>query len=152
MSENVQDKLAQLVKFRLASVNKAHKAELDGTFTAIEIEIFTPEKIETALSLALTAFNAVPPLTYFQFQDEENIMQLSDLLVTYAGYLLLTQQSLVEKGREFDSSVVGYTSTNMSNFLYDVGRDMYHDWIDRVQKLKESSSFYADFIREPSEE
>ena len=69
------ESLVELVKFRIG-LNNDHG-------------------VIPALQLALSAFNMVPAITYFSLfdEDEENIAQISDILVTYASYILLTKKA-----------------------------------------------------------
>jgi len=130
MSE-IYENLVDLVKFRMA----------------LEIE---EEKIDKALQLSLSAFNMAPCVTYFTFDDEENIEQISDLLVTYACYILLSTNSLVERGREISISTDGTTFVppNMSEHLVTLARELWNNWDSQVNNLKQSDSFYEDFVRE----
>jgi hypothetical protein len=153
MSEILKE-LAELVSFRLGAMGKVPKKNEKDEVVYVEANIFQPEDIQHALVLSLRAFNMIEVVTYFKFDDVENITQISDLLVTYASYLLLMQQSLKEKGREFilNDNGVSYAPPALSDFLYMTSRDLYHDWYQRVQDLKKSSGFYYDFVKDPDEE
>lgn len=150
MSEVLQT-LVDLVSFRIAAEGiKPIKTE-EGVIKYVSANIFEKKDIEKALDLSLTAFNALPPFTYFKCTDEENIMQISDILVTYASFLLLTRQSLLEKGREIilDDNGVKLEPPQLANFVYTTARDLFSDWKFAVIELKNSASFYEDFIKEP---
>lgn len=100
----------------------------------IKVRISLPEikvdNVNNALDLSLAAFNMVPCVTYFTFEDEENIDQLKDLLITYASYVLLTS----------------YSCTN--DYYLNVARELWNNWESQVRSLKESDSFYEDFVQE----
>lgn len=129
MSE-IYENLVDLVKFRIA-------LELDK------------ETIDKALQLSLSAFNMVPCVTYFTFDDEENIDQISDLLVTYACYVVLSTKSLVERGREVSvsSNGVSFVPPDMSEHLVRLSRELWNNWDSQVNNLKQSDSFYEDFVK-----
>jgi len=94
------------------------------------------KEIEPALKLALSAFNMVPCVTYFTFEDDENIDQLKDILITYACYVILTKQasrSISENG--FHDRIT-------------LARELWNNWDSQVNNLKQSDSFYDDFVRE----
>lgn len=131
MSDSLEN-LVDLVRFRMA------------------IPLLDKGDIEKALVLALSAFNMVPCVTYFTFDDEENIDQLSDLLVTYACYVLLSTKSLIERGREFKTTdnAVSYTPPDVSSHLLTVSRELWNNWDSQVNNLKQSDSFYDDFVQE----
>lgn len=147
----VLDKLVDLVVFRLAAVGQIQEVDNFGRRVYQEKSIFEPKTVETAIKMALTAFNAIPPFTYFKMEDEENIDQISDSLVTYAAYLLLQRQALVEKGYEFTvkDNGVNWTPPILSQFLFEVAKDLRDNWVQRTEVLKGSDSFYKDFIKEP---
>jgi Ca2+/Na+ antiporter len=126
--------LIELVRFRID--------EFSTTDTQDHI---TDGDIEKSLKLSLSAFNAIPPFTYFTFEDEENIVQFSDMLVTYACYMLLIKISLAEKKKESDDK---NSDHNYSNTAYNLSVDLYNNWLTQVTRLKESDSFYSDFIAE----
>ena len=132
------ENLVELVKFRMSTLN-----------SGVDVK-----NIEKALYLSLSAFNMMPCVTYFKFGDEENINQISDLLVTYASYILLTTQSLVERGKEFavEDNGVGFIPPSVSDHLIIVSRELWNSWYSRVKDLKQSDSFYEDFVREGDEE
>jgi hypothetical protein len=92
--------------------------------------------IEPALKLSLSAFNMVPHITYFTFEDEENINQLSDILVTYACYVLVTKQ---------------VASVHNWHERMSLARELWNNWHMQANDLKQSESFYEDFVREPEE-
>jgi hypothetical protein len=94
------------------------------------------EFIEPALKLSLSAFNMVPHITYFTFEDEENINQLSDILVTYACYVLVTKK--VASIRNFQEGI-------------NLAHELWSNWNVQVNDLKQSDSFYEDFVRGPEE-
>lgn len=115
---SVLDNLVELVKFRIGLG--------DADDTAVTL----------ALQLALGAFNIVPSVTYFTFEDEENIAQLSDLLVTYAAYVLLTRKAAQAiSDRSFQD-------------LVQLSREVWSNWDSQVSNLKQSDSFYEDFVKE----
>jgi hypothetical protein len=130
---SILDNLVEVVNFRigLASDEESAQAQL-------------------ALQLALSAFNMIPCVTYFDFDDEENISQISDILVTYASYVLLIRKSLIEKCKEFNISDNGVylQPPDISNHLITVSRELWNNWNYQVQELKQSDSFYEDFVKE----
>ena len=70
---SILDNLVEVVKFRIGL-----GSEDDNEIALTDVRL--------ALQLALSAFNMVPAVTYFKFdEDEENIEQISDILVTYAS-------------------------------------------------------------------
>lgn len=130
MSE-IYESLVELVKFRMAK-------DLED------------DSIDKALQLSLSAFNMVPCVTYFTFDDEENIEQISDLLITYACYVLLSTNSLTERGREVihSDNGISFVPPNMSQHLVTMARELWNNWDSQVNNLKQSDSFYEDFVRE----
>lgn len=146
--------LTELVQFRIAAVSKQQIIEPNGNVKIVEASIFEPEDVQRALNLSLSAFNMSPPVTYLKFTDEENMDQLSDLLVTYAAHLLLTNKALVEKGREYSvkDNGIEYEAPQLGNFLLGTSDNLYRYWYERVRVLKTDPSFFRDFIQDPDEE
>lgn len=146
--------LIEKVQFRIAAIIKTQVIGLDGSISFEKTDVFEPDEIKQALELSLSAFNMIPNITYFKFTDEENIDQISDLLVTYAAHLLLIRQALVEKGREYSISDNGieYAGPNIGQFMLTVSDNLYQYWYGRVQVLKGDSHFYEDFVKDPDEE
>ncbi len=102
--------------------------------------VFDVENIKAALELSLRAFNMVPVVTYFKWDDVETIDMISDLLVTYASVILLQSADVVESGREFKDMAF-----NLSVRLYD-------NWLSQVTLLKSSDSFYDDFVEDSNDD
>lgn len=142
--------LTELVQFRIDVTSKQQILDLNGNVKIEEVSIFKPEDIQRALSLSLSAFNMTPPVTYLKFTDEENMEQLSDLLVTYAAHLLLTKQSLLERGREFQvkDNGIGFVPPSVSDLAINISNTLWHTWDLQVRNLKESTNFYEDFVKE----
>lgn len=84
---------------------------------------FTADDIQKALELSLRAFNMYPIITYFKWDDVEVIDMITDILVTYAAYLLYGQTSNIELRTEF-----------------------YDNWLIQIDALKDSESFLEDFV------
>jgi len=135
---SVLDNLVEVVKFRIG-------LDSDETNT---------NDVRLALQLALSAFNMVPAITYFSFdEDEENVAQLSDILVTYAAYVLLAKKAsevaskipgpaISDNGISYNPGVLNfYDFTNLA-------RELWNNWDSQVSNLKQSDSFYEDFIQE----
>ena len=135
---SVLDNLVEVVKFRIG----------------IDDEKTTVTDVRLALQLALSAFNMVPAVTYFSFdEDEENISQISDILVTYAAYVLLAKKASEVASKIPDPTVsdagISY-NPGVLNF-YDftsLSRELWNNWDAQVNNLKQSDSFYEDFVQE----
>jgi hypothetical protein len=120
---SVLDNLVEVVKFRIGLGD-------DDDVTTVRL----------ALQLALSAFNMVPAVTYFSFEeDEENIAQISDLLVTYAAYILLTRKAA--------RSISDISDPDFQD-LVTLSREAWNNWDSQVNNLKQSDSFYEDFVQE----
>lgn len=147
---DIKHTLIQLVKFRVASTGKT----LGGNNSYQEVDIFADAEILSALELSLRAFNMRPVITYFGWDDEETIDMISDLLVTYAAYILLTRQSLVERGKEFtvNDAGISFNPSDVSSMALNVANEMWRVWETQVHTVKTSPSFYKDFVQDPSEE
>jgi hypothetical protein len=131
---SILDNLVDVVKFRIG-------IDSDDETSTISVRL--------ALQLALSAFNMVPVVTYFSFEeDEENISQISDILVTYAAYVLLTKKA-IEITREISvkDGGISYTPADSSSTAY-LARELWNNWDSQVSNLKQSDSFYEDFIPE----
>ena len=142
--------LANLVKFRVANNKFVSAFNNDGYVIKKDVSIFGDEDINLALKLSLSAFNCVPPFTYFQEDDTENLEQLADPVVTYAVYILLTRQALIEKGREMSikDNGVEYIPPHLGDFLRDISEELVNRWTDYVKDLKQCGRFYNDFVKE----
>jgi hypothetical protein len=149
--EDIKNTLIKFLKFRLASAGKALKQDEFGNTISVEADIFSAEDFDCALELSLRAFNMVPRVTYFKWSDVETIDQIGDLLVTYAAHILLTKQSLLERGREFQikDNGVGFVPPSVSDLAINISNILWHNWDVQVRNLKESDEFYQDFIKEP---
>jgi hypothetical protein len=109
---------------------------LKNLVALVKDRIAIEDEIEPALNLSLRAFNMVPCVTYFTFDDEENIDQLSDILVTYACYVILTKKA-----------AMAITESSFSD-LITLARELWNNWDSQVNNLKQSDSFYDDFVQE----
>lgn len=146
---DIRNNLVQFVKFRTANSSKIIKDN-----ESQEANIFADDEILAALELSLRAFNMRPVITYFKWDDEEIIDMIADLLVTYASYMLLSRQSLLERGREFqmNDSGINFIPPPVSDMTFAVANEMWVNWEHQVRILKESDSFYWDFVKDPSDE
>lgn len=115
--------------------------------------VFDVENIKAALELSLRAFNMVPVVTYFKWDDVETIDMISDLLVTYAGVVLLQSAAIVERGREFkqEDGGVSFTPPSISDMAFNLSIRSYDNWLNQVTLLKSSDSFYDDFVEDSSD-
>ena len=134
---SVLDNLVEGVKFRIG---------LDDESSVTQVRL--------ALQLALSAFNMVPAVTYFSFEDdEENVAQLSDILVTYAAYVLLTKKASEIFNKDPEPAIsdhgISYVP-GVSNFheVTTLARELWNNWDSQVNNMKQSDSFYEDFVRE----
>ena len=138
---SILDNLVEVVKFRIGL----------GYEDNDEIAL---TDVRLALQLALSAFNMVPAVTYFKFdEDEENIEQISDILVTYASYVLLTKKAanIVNKVPEPAISDGGISYVPGHSNIHEaitLARELWSNWDSQVNNLKQSDSFYADFVQE----
>lgn len=127
---------------------------LENLVELVNFRLFQPypvEDIKKALVLALSAFNMVPNITYFTFYDEEIIDQLKDILVTYACHIILMKNSPVERNKEFmqiNDGGISYMPPSIAEHLAMLTRELWNNWDSQVRELKQSDSFYEDFVRE----
>lgn len=137
----VLDKLVELVKTRVSP---------DHIPNALEGEVFPKEDIESALTLSLSAFNMHEPVTYLKITDEENMEQLADILVTYAAYVLLFKEALLQRGREFmiSDNGVDLVPPPLGPFLMDAARDLQNNWFNQVRSIKNNTRFVSEFVDE----
>lgn len=113
---------------------------LDNLINLVKLRISTDssdDEIMKALELSLSAFNMIPSVSYFTFEDDENINQLSDILATYAAYILATSKA---------ARVIG--NDKESNDMFMLARELWNNWYTQVNTLKQSESFYKDFVEE----
>lgn len=111
MKEETIDNLVKLVQFRVGS-----------DF------IYNKEEIKQALILSLSAFNEIPPFSFFTYED--NVERYTDLLVTYAAYVLFVQQSLKEKGKEhtITDNGVTFVPPSLGDFLKVLSESTFEQW------------------------
>jgi len=135
------EELIELVNFRIAGSGLVQVHGDNGDVTYAKKSVYDRADVVNALMLSLSAFNAIPYFTNITFED--NVSSISDLLVTYACYLLLQRQALIEKGREFivQNGGISFTPPAMGDFLFNVSADMHQKWTLQVQLLKKSSEF-----------
>lgn len=112
-------------------------AELVALRIAIDLSkdtIVSPKDIIKALELSLSAFNAHAPATNITFDDAKEIEKIKDLLVTYAGYVLLLGQAIREKGHEWSTKDANteVQPPELGNFLLDISRDLLRHWHEQM--------------------
>jgi hypothetical protein len=138
----ISDTLINLVRFRV------------GSFIDIKkIDIFSIEDIQNALELSLRAFNMYPVITYFKWDDVETIDMISDLLVTYAAYLLFDKASIQERGREYavNNDGVNFIPPQISDMAFNISNQAYDNWLTQIDALKTSETFLEDFVEDSSD-
>lgn len=132
----IPDTLVSLVKFRVGSK-----------------ETFTEEDIQNALELSLRAFNMYPVITYFKWSDIETIDMITDLLVTYAAYLLYNKSVMVKREKEFEIVTGGVTFSPppVSDTVFNLSYQVYDNWLTQIDALKTSETFLEDFVEDSSD-
>lgn len=100
------------------------------------------DRIDGALNLALSAFNAVPEFSYVKWEDKENIMQLSDLLVSYAVYVLLSYKLTKPIPKTYSDNGVEVEINVVDNGLV---QSIWENWQRQVSNLKQSESWRDQF-------
>lgn len=114
--------------------------------------VFGIDDAKVALELSLRAFNMIPVVTYFKWDDVETIDMISDLLVTYASVVLLQSAAITERGREFkQDSGVSFIPPSISDMAFNLSVRLYDNWLSQVTLLKSSDSFYTDFVEDSSD-
>lgn len=113
--------------------------------------IITTEQITQALELSLSAFNLQAPVTNIKITDIENLDQLSDILVSYACYILLFRQTLIEKAKEEkqkseDGDKTIYSGYALSTMLESMTQQEFNNWLSKVDRIKDDQSFVDEFI------
>lgn len=148
-----KETLIEMVKFRTAASGKVSVKDEFGNETKKDACIFSDDQIKLALELSLRAFNMIPCVTYFKWDDVENIDMISDLLVTYSAYILFSRSAILERGREFhvQDNGVGFSPPPVSDMALALAKESYESWYSQVSDLKESNSFFLDFVQEPDE-
>ena len=93
-----------------------------------------PDDIPRALELSLSAFNAHTPSTSITFEDTKEIEKIKDILVTYAAYVILMPQAILEKGREWTMKDVNTEMgpPDVGNFLIEITRDLLRHWHEQM--------------------
>jgi hypothetical protein len=115
--------------------------------------IITDEQITQALELSLSAFNLQAPVTNIKITDTENLDQLSDILVSYACYILLFRQTLIEKTKEENeksknSDQPVYSGYALSTMLESMTQQEFSNWLNKVDRIKDDESFVKEFVTE----
>jgi hypothetical protein len=93
-----------------------------------------------ALKLALSAFNAHPPCTYYSLADEEFCNYFSELLVSYAVYAVLGAAAL-RANDEPDAILY----RQQAEFVY-------NSWERRILDVKHGDRFYKDWVKDEEDE
>jgi hypothetical protein len=103
-----------------------------------------PDDIPRALELSLSAFNAHTPSTSITFEDTKEIEKIKDILVTYAAYVILMPQAILEKGREWTMKDVNTEMgpPDVGNFLLEITRDLLRHWHEQMLYCKEPGDIY----------
>ena len=115
--------------------------------------IITTEQITQALELSLSAFNLQAPVTNIKITDTENLDQLSDILVSYACYILLFRQTLIEKAKEEeqkseDGDKPVYSGYALSTMLESMTQQEFNNWFNKINRIKDDQSFVDEFVTE----
>jgi hypothetical protein len=117
----IPNTIVNLVQFRIGSKSNT---------------VFTEEDIQNALELALRAFNMYPVITYFKWSDVEIIDMITDILVTYAVYLLYNQTAIIQ----------------VSDIFFNLSHQAYDNWFTQIDALKTSEAFIEDFVEDSSDD
>jgi hypothetical protein len=105
------------------------------------------------LELSLSAFNLQAPVTNIKITDTENLDQLSDILVSYACYILLFRQTLIEKAKEEEqksdnSDKQAYSGYALSTMLESMTQQEFNNWFNKINRIKDDESFVKEFVTE----
>jgi hypothetical protein len=95
------NKLIKSLKARLNSAGKAKATDVYGNVIYVDCDIFSIDMLTTFIATALWDFNQVPFFTFFQFDDDNFVEQLGEILVEGATLYALASKALIERGREF---------------------------------------------------
>lgn len=99
----MKDLLAKYVRARLGDdVGKALAKDSKGNSVMVDCKIYTDEQIETYLDMSLARLNQELRADRVSFDDQEKVVENTDLLVQGAVVIALARQALVERGREMN--------------------------------------------------
>lgn len=132
----IPNTLVNLVQFRIGSKS--------------EDSNYTTDDIQNALELSLRAFNMYPVITYFKWDNVETIDMITDLLVTYAAYLLYNKSVMVLRNKEFEvvDNGVDFIPPPISDMAFNLSHQAYDNWLTQIDALKTSESFLEDFVED----
>lgn len=136
LSDALCGNLDDLGKHNLNNLIKILKTRLNDL--SKDSDIFTIDQYVAFLATALEAVNVYPPFTNYGFSDTSFIESFSSLIVQYATYLAATSKSLIERGREFETSDNGVTfiPPTMSDLLMHLGDSEFNRWNETIRACK----------------
>ena len=98
------NKILRVVRRRLNSSGKAISHDSAGNEIFIDCDIFSIEELVDFICASLSLFNEIPYFTSFDFNDTEIIKIYLEVLAQGAVIYALSSKSLIEKGRESQTS------------------------------------------------
>ena len=114
-------------------------------------DVFNKDDAIKCLKLSLATFNSIPPFSYISTNDIENLDQLSDVLVTYAGYIYLFSLSCKIKPTEItyvNNNGITLETTSVAGFMCKQSQLLYDNWSNMVFDIKNDDRFKEHFINE----
>lgn len=99
------DRLVGFLKNRLRSSGKEKIFDTNGNGIYIDADIYGKEVLESFLELSVSNFNQVPTFTSFTLKNDDFVDLFADVLVEGATLYALSSQALIERGREFQTTL-----------------------------------------------
>lgn len=132
------NKLLKALKARLKSAGIRSSCDEFGNVIYETCDIFSTDELVTFLGTSIAAFNAIPTLTFYDFDSNDIVNLFFEPIVQHAMYQALAGQALIERGAEFQVSDAGlaFQPPTLSELLSTMYQKEMDNWYDKIKLIK----------------
>ncbi len=132
------NKLMKGLRARLNSRGKSKQKDEFGNVQYVDCDIFSVEQLTVFIATALTAFNEIPHITFYTFEDTDIINLFYDVILDYAVILAIESKLAIERGRELtiQDSGVSFSPPGVSDILNSLMGLRLSHWFEKIKLIK----------------
>lgn len=134
------NKLMKGLRARLNSRGKRKTTDEFGNVVYEDCDLFSVEQLTVFIACAITAFNEIPHITFYTFEDTEIIDLFYDVILNYAVILAVESKLAIERGRELtiNDSGVTFSPPGVSDILNSIYGAQLNHWYDKIKLIKQN--------------